>query len=42
MTGGAEILTFDPKTGDQPEIQYQVISAGLQDFKWLKKDKRPK
>ena len=28
--GGTEIVTFDPKTGDQLEIQKQVIPVGLQ------------
>ena len=27
---GTEIVTFDPKTGDQLEIQKQVIPVGLQ------------
>ena len=28
--GGAEIVTFDPKTGDQLERQEQAIPVGLQ------------
>ena len=39
--GGAEIVTFDSKTGNQLQIQNQVIPVGLQGLKRLK-DKWPK